>query len=167
MTSPSIVRKAVPADEDELWRLFKLHHAENALFSLSESKARWYLNRVLYPERIAADDAGPRGWAGVVGAPGHLEAAAVLFLGSAWYTDDLGVDDCMIFVDPQHRRSNHAKVLMAYCKHLIDKGREVNPRLLLMLGVVSTDRTEAKVRLYSRHFDPVGAFFMYPPRQPA
>src|SRR5262245_30897407 len=119
MPSPSIVRPAAPPDESELWRLFKLHHQENALFPLSERKVQFYIDRVLFPERIEADDPGPRGIIGVIGRVGALEGAIMLVLGSPWYTEQIGIDDCMNFVDPEHRRSNHSKALIAYGKYIV------------------------------------------------
>lgn len=164
MVSPSIVRPAGQPDSDEIWRLFRLHHEENGLFPLSERKVQFYLDRVLYPERIAPDDAGPRGVIGVIGAIGALEGAIMLVLGSAWYTDQIGIDDCMSFVDPAHRRSNHARALICYGKYIVDSIRASgNPEFKMMLGVVSTERTAAKIRLYGREMPAVGAFFLYPP----
>lgn len=163
MSSPSIVRAAVPEDRDEIWRLFRLHAAENALFPLSEPKVSALLERMLHPERIAADDAGSRGLVGVIGPVGALEGAIMLILGSPWYTDAVTMDDCMNFVDPAHRRSDHAKALIAYSRFLTDQIRSGHPDFKIMVGVVSTERTAAKIRFYTRLLgDPVGAFFMYP-----
>lgn len=163
MTSPSVVRPAVPADEDEAWRLCRLHHAENGLFSLSERKVQAMLGRIFHPKKITRDDTGPRGLMGVIGPVGALEGAIMLVLGSTWYTEEVTLDDCMNFVDPAHRRSDHAKALIAYSKHLVDQVRIGHPDFKMIIGVLSTERTAAKVRLYSRQLDLVGAFFMYPP----
>lgn len=164
MSAPSIVRAAVPADQVELWRLFRLHHRENALFPLSESKVQFYLDRVLHPERISADDDGPRGVIGVIGPSNALEGAIMLVLGSAWYTDQIGVDDCLNFVDPEHRRSEHAKALLGFAKQMVDSIRSGgHPDFRMIVGVMSTHRTMAKIKLYSRQLTHVGAFFMYPP----
>lgn len=165
MTSPSIVRAAVPEDRAELWRLFRMHHAENALFPISEEKVGALLDRVLHPELITVDDAGPRGLIGVIGEIGELEGAIMLILGSPWYTDTVTMDDCLNFVDPAHRASRHSEALIRYSKNLVDQVREGHPDFKMLLGVVSTQRTAAKVRLFSRHLTPVGAFFMYPPPQ--
>lgn len=163
MSSPSIVRAAVPDDRGELWRLFRAHAAENALFPMSEAKVGWMLERVLHPEQIAPDDAGPRGVAGVIGRIGALEGAILLVIGSPWYSDAVTMDDCMNFVDPAHRKSDHSKALISYSRHLTDQVRAGHPDFRVMVGVVSTERTAAKVRLYTRHLgEPVGAFFMYP-----
>lgn len=143
--------------------MFRLHAAENALFKLSERKVQYHLDRILRPETIPADDTGPRGLIGVIGPVGALEGAIMLVLGSPWYTDEITLDDCMNFVDPAHRKSDHAKALIAYSKYLVDQVRTGHPDFRMIIGVVSTDRTAAKVRLYSRQMgEPVGAFFMHP-----
>lgn len=163
MTSTSIVRPAVPADHDEIWRLLRLHHEENGLFDLSERKVDALLRRILHPEEISADDTGLRGLIGVIGPAGALEGIILLVLGSAWYTDKISMDDCCNFVDPAHRQSNHAKALIAYSKYLVDQVRLGHLDFKMILGVLSTERTAPKIRLYSRYMgEPVGAFFMYP-----
>ena len=163
MTSPSIVRPATSADENEVWRLFRLHADENALFPMSEPKVQYHLDRILRPETVAADDTGPRGLIGVIGRIGALEGAIMLILGSPWYTDEITLDDCMNFVDPAHRKSEHAKALISYSKYLVDQVRLGHPDFKMIIGVVSTERTAPKIRLYSRLMgEPVGAYFMHP-----
>lgn len=162
MTSPSVVRPAVPQDESELWRLFKLHHEENAMFALSERKVQFYLDRVLHPERIPSDDIGPRGIIGTIGNIGALEGAIMLVLGSPWYSDEITLDDCMSFVDPAHRKSTHAKTLISYARNMVDEVRKAHSNFRMIVGVLSTKRTAAKIRLYQQQLTPVGCFFMYP-----
>ncbi len=161
-TSPSIVRPAVPDDHDELWRLFRLHHEENAMFTLSERKVQFYLDRVLWPERIPADDVGPRGIIGTIGAIGSLEGAIMLVLGSPWFSEEITLDDCMMFVDPNHRRSNHGRTLIAYARNIVDKIREAHPSFKMIVGVLSTKRTAAKIRLYEQQLTAIGSYFCYP-----
>lgn len=162
MSAPSVVRSATPDDKPEVWRLLKLHHAENALFPLSERKVEFYVDRALHPENIPANDTGPRGIVGTIGKVGALEGMVMLVLGSPWYTDSIAMDDCVNFVDPAHRNSNHAHALIDYSKRLVDQVRVGNPEFSMLMGIVSTERTAAKVRLYSRQLEPIGAFFMYP-----
>lgn len=163
MTVISIVRPAILADEAELWRLFHLHHEENSLFTLSEPKVQFYLDRVLRPEKIGKNDPGPRGIIGVIGSTFHLEGAIMLVLGSTWYSDDITMDDCMNFVDPAHRQSNHARTLISYAKNMVDQVRNAHANFRMIVGVVSTHRTAAKVRLYEQMLGtPLGAYFMYP-----
>lgn len=161
-TSASIVRAATPDDESELWRLFKLHHEENALFELSTNKVQAYLDRVLYPDKIPINDVGPRGVIGVIGPLGALEAAIMLVLGQAWYTEEISLDDCMSYVDPRHRQSNHARTLIAYARNMVDQIRTAHPTFRMIVGVLSTKRTAPKIRLYAQQLTPCGAYYMYP-----
>lgn len=157
MTSPSIVRPAVPGDEREIWRLLNLLHDENAMFSISPTKVQFYLDRLLRPHTIAPDDTGPRGFIGVIGPVDALEGCIMLTVGSVWYSEDWTLDEHLNFVDPVHRASNHAKALISFAKDCADK-----IGIRLVIGVLSTKRTAAKVRLYERLLTPAGAFFVHP-----
>lgn len=166
MASQSAVRAAGPEDKDEVWRLFRLCHKENGQTSLCESKVNYYIDRLLDPGNITANDSGPRGLIGVIGPVGALEAVIMLGFGSQWYSDEITLDEYLNFVDPEHRSSEHAKTLIAYAKHMVDRIRSAShPDLKLIIGVLSTKRTAAKVRLYERQLVPAGAFFVYPPPQ--
>lgn len=158
MPSPSIVRPAIAHDEIEVWRLFRLLYNENATFKISDRKVQYYLDRLLRPEMITPDDAGPRGFIGVIGPIGALEACIMLTLGSVWYSEELSLDEHLNFVDPAHRASNHAKALISYAKHCSDM-----IGIRLVIGILSTKRTAAKVRLYERQLTPAGCFFLHPP----
>jgi hypothetical protein len=46
---------------------------------------------------------------------------------------------------------------------MVDLLREKHPTIKLMIGVLSTKRAAAKVRLYERQLTPAGAFFVHPP----
>lgn len=127
------------------------------MFAISDRKVDFYLDRLLHPETIKPDDVGPRGFIGVIGPVGAVEAAIMLTVGSTWYSEDLNLDEHFNFVDPAHRASSHAKALISYAKHCAD---EIGIRLVI--GILSTKRTAAKVRLYERQLTPAGAFFVHP-----
>lgn len=162
MTCASVVRAARQDDKPEVWRLFRLCHAENGMLPLSDRKVDYHIDRLLNPANIAADDAGPRGLIGVIGQR-HLEGAIMLSFGSPWYSDEINLDEYLNFVDPAHRNSNHAKTLISYAKHMVDMLRVTHQGLKLMIGVLSTKRTAAKARLYERQLTPAGVFFVHPP----
>jgi hypothetical protein len=161
MSSISTVRAAVPEDKEEVWRLFKLCHAENGMLPMSPRKIDYHIDRLLNPANIAADDYGPRGLIGVIGAQ-KLEGCIMLGFGSPWYSDEINMDEYLNFVDPEHRSSNHAKTLISYAKYMVDQIRVAHKEFKLIIGVLSTKRTAAKVRLYERQLVPCGAFFTYP-----
>lgn len=159
----SNVRPAVPEDREELWRLFRLLHSENAMCSISEPKVEYHLNRFIDPSSIAPDDTGPRGFIGVVGPVGALEGAIMVVITTQWYSDDLLIEEYFNFVDPRHRSSNHAVALIEYAKRLVDDNRSVYPTLRLVIGILSFERIAAKMRLYAQKLPFAGGFFVYPP----
>lgn len=157
MTAPSIVRVAKPEDYMGVWRLLLASHAENGKFPLAPAKVEFFVRRALVPEMIPPDDTGPRGVIGVIGAlGGTLEALAFVVIGGFWYTDQRHLEEYMVFVDPECRRSNHARALIGWMKQQSDI-----TGLPLVTGIISNERTEAKVRLYERMLPKAGAFFLY------
>ncbi len=152
--SPSVVRIAGPQDMQEVWRLFLQGHNENGLFQLSTNKVQWFLNRVLYPELIPMDDTGTRGVIGVIGPVGSLEGIILLMIGTYWYSEDRHLEEFLVFVDPEHRSSNHAKALIEWMKKQVEV-----TGLPLVTGILSTHRTEAKCRLYRRMLPKTGEFY--------
>ena len=159
MSSPSVVRIAGKADYAECWRLLMDSHNENALFKLAEDKVKWFVDRVLHSETIAPDDTGTRGVIGIIGPAEALEGLVFLTIGSYWYTHDKHIEEFMVYVDPRHRRSSHAKALVSWMKSQVEL-----TGLPLITGILSTHRTEAKVRLYERMLPKIGAFFYIAPK---
>lgn len=156
MTCPSIVRVARPDDRQEIWRLFLQGHRENGQFELAPEKVDYFVNRALYPEAIPQWDNGPRGVIGVIGDVGCLEALVFVTIGTYWYSHDRHLEEFIVYVDPECRKSVHARTMIEWMKHQSDL-----TGLPLVTGVISNERTEAKVRLYRRLLPPVGAFFLY------
>ena len=159
MSAPSIVRIAGPGDYQECWRLFLMGHKENGLFPIAPEKVQFFLTRVLNPEFIPLGDTGPRGAIGVIGPVGSLEGLCFVIISNYWYTYAKNLDEHIVFVDPEHRRSNHAQALIEWMKSQVEI-----TGLPLMTGIISTQRTEAKCRLYRRMLPKVGEFFMISPK---
>lgn len=156
MTCPSIVRVARPEDEQEVWRLFLSGHRENGQFSLAPEKAGFFITRALRPDLITPWDTGPRGAIGVIGEVGSLEGAVMIFISSHWYTHDRQLEEYLVYVDPECRRSFHARALINWMK---EQSRQV--QLPLMSGVISSIRTKGKCELYGRMMPKLGEFFFY------
>ena len=159
MTCPSLVRVATPDDYQECWRLFLQGHRENGLFTLAPDKVQWFMNRVLHPETIPLGDTGPRGTIGVIGRPGFLEGLVFVTIGTYWYSNDKHLEEFIVYVDPECRRSNHAQALVQWMKDQVEV-----TQLPLMTGIISNFRTEAKCRLYRRMLPKVGEFFYLGPK---
>lgn len=159
MTSPSTVRLAVFADLSEVWRLFLQAHSENGLFKLSPEKVQWFLTRVLCPDLIPIGDNGPRGVIGVIGPIGSLEGIVFLTIGTYWYSNDMHLEEYLIYTDPKHRKSHHVQALIQWMKDQVE-----STGIPLLTGIVSNHRTEAKCRLYRRMLPKVGEFFYLGPK---
>lgn len=158
MTCPSIVRVAKPDDRQEIWRLFLQGHRENGMFSLAPEKVDFLISRALHPEMIPEWDTGPRGAIGVIGDVASLEGVVLMMLDSYWYTHDRHLGEYLVYVDPECRKTHHARALVAWMKEQSER-----THLPLLTGIISNERTDAKVRLYQRMLPRVGAFFLYNP----
>lgn len=159
MPCASNVRTATAADQKEVWRLFLQGHRENGLFSLSPEKVQWFMNRAMFPEIIPPGDTGVRGAIGVIGAPGALEGLVFVTIGSYWYSDDKHLEEFIVYVDPECRKSNHAVALVQWMKDQVEI-----TGLPLMTGIISNERTEAKCRMYRRMLPKIGEFFFLGPK---
>jgi len=95
----------------------------------------------------------------VIGPEHALEGLVLLVTGCFWYSEDQHLEEYMIYVDPQHRRSSHAKALVQFMKDQVEL-----TKLPLLTGVQSTTRTEAKCRLYQRMLPKIGEFFFVTPK---
>jgi len=155
--APSIIRRATPQDAPEIWRLFLQAWRENGLFTIAPAKVTALMDRALHPETIPPYDTGPRAQIGVIGAPGKLEAVSFLLIASFWYSEELHLEELLVYVDPEHRVSNHANACIAWMKGLADK-----LEIPLLTGIISKTRTAAKIRLYDRKLPRIGAFYFYP-----
>ena len=146
--SESVVRLAMGDEMEDLVALMIEAADEQALFPLSEGKARDMLNRAFLKQG---------GMVGVIGPKGGIEAALYMLLAQPLYSEAWHCEEVFQVVRPAFRRSTHAKALLEFakrCHH--DLGIPV------LMGVLHNVRTEAKVRLYRRQLgDPVGAFFLY------
>lgn len=116
------------------------------------------------PEKLAADIwpalNQEHGIVGVIGhAGGMIEGAVLLRIGTLWYSDAPVVEEKAIFIHPDFRsaKGGRARRLCEFSKQVADR-----LGLPLVIGVLSNQRTAAKVRMYERVFGPAsGAFFIY------
>jgi hypothetical protein len=149
---PTRVRLADAGDVDELLSMCKLLHGENGIFDINEFKVRDMLCAATHGE---VQDR--RGVVGVIGEPGSIEASIYLQIGPLWYTDELSLVEQWNYVLPMYRRTSASKDLIAFSVYISDIFH-----LPLLIGVLSSERTEAKIRFYRRQLgDPVGVYFAH------
>ena len=148
MTYPGRVRIVGPEEEEAVMAMCHDLHFENGLFTMNDDKVRAMLRKAFNREG---------GILGAIGPAGHLEALIFLMVSTFWYSDDPHLEEIFTYVAPQYRKSRNAVELMHFAKWCVDQSG-----MPLVIGVLSNERTEGKVRLYQRQFDkPMGNFFMY------
>ena len=147
MTELSTVKLALPSDEGPLMELLRQMWKENGLASLDEDRVRHFLHR-----GIARDKA----IIGVIRGPDTIEASVGLFVGTWWYSTENHIEDLFSYVATPYRRSTHAKSLIEFAKNC-----SMQLGMPLLMGVLSSDRTAAKVKLYERMLPKLGALFVY------
>jgi hypothetical protein len=147
MTEP-VVRLAVSEDSPSVYRMCRLLHEENGLSPWSEDKVRGAIGGAL---------AGKGSIIGVIGPRGAPVAMIHLRIASMWYSDDVQLEDRGMFVHPDFRKSTHAKDLLEFAKLAAEQ-----LKVPLVIGILSSEKTEQKIRLYRRRLgNPAGAFFLW------
>ena len=145
------IRLATPSDEDEIFALLLLLHAENGIFSLNPAKVRLGIQYATQRQGgIIYVNQGPR-----------VVASLALAIAQDWYSDDEYLSERWNFVHPDHRRTDWARRLIEQAKWSSEYFRAHGKRMPLQIGINSCIRTEAKIRLYARHMPCIGAYFMY------
>lgn len=148
ITSP--VRKAVLADKPEILEMCVENHRDNGQFALSLAKVEAMI-----------DKAFNRGGT-IIGVVGDRQIAGMILLNISqfWYSDDWALEEIQNFVRPQHRKSTYAKDMMSFARRCSDE-----LGIPLVIGVVSNERTRAKLELYRRQFgEPCGGYFIHQPK---
>lgn len=143
------VRSVTPEDFPQLMELCNQLYKENGARNVD-----WGI-----VERVIIDGVnGKGGVIGVIGPKGgDLTGMIYLRFSSMWYSNEEILEELFCYVPETARRSSNAK-------SLIEFGMAASERLRipLLIGIISNDKTEAKIRLYTRLLGkPAGAFFLY------
>jgi GNAT superfamily N-acetyltransferase len=142
------VRLAAPEDYPEIMRLMLSAHGEIGKYPISMQKLT---------NLVAAHYNKSGAIVAVIGDRGKgLRGVLLLLVSQPWYSEDFTLQEMLLFVDPDHRRSTYAKQLMVFAKKAAE-----TLNLELSIGINTNVETDAKVRLYRRQFRPEGAFFSH------
>jgi hypothetical protein len=90
---------------------------------------------------------------------GEIEGFVLLEFCTSWYSDEKVIEERMIFVKPAYRsaKGGRARKLCEFSKYTSD-----TLGLPLIIGMLSNNRTEAKIRLYERQFGKCsGVYFLH------
>lgn len=142
------VRIATRDDAPEIMQLLHVMHFENGMMPLDETCAMEFFERAF---------ARKGGIIGVIGQPGDIHAAIYLLVTRFWYTATSHLEECFNFVRPDSRKTDYARTLIQFAQKCSDE-----IKIPLVIGVLTNNRMEGKVRLYRRALGiPAGAFFVY------
>ena len=144
------------ASDDEVHDVMKLALMAAEENGFLDATAELLLQTV-YPSLLGAQHSN--GLCGVIGEPGKLEAFVVLRIGTMYYSPQLCVEEKVVYVHPDFRaaKGGRARKLCEFSKYVAEK-----MDLPLLIGICSSNRTAAKVKLYERIFGPpAGAYWLY------
>lgn len=143
------VRDATPADLEHIIRIAEDLHAENGMGTIH------------YPTAVQAlvDAIEHRGgMIGLIGPVGDIQGIIFLRLAQFWYhgPGDAYLEELFIYVPPQYRvGTGNAKALVRFARSTAER-----LGVPLFIGVLSSERTTAKLKLYQRELGaPVGGWF--------
>jgi hypothetical protein len=144
----SPVTKARPEDRAAIIELCREDWAENSQFSLSLPKLETMISRILDQDE---------GVIGIIRRSGEIEAVMAMRISQFLFSEDYVLEEVLNFVRPQYRRSTNAKDMIAFAKRCSE---EIG--IPLVIGVVSNERTAAKVQLYERQLGKAcGGYFIW------
>lgn len=153
---PERVRLAGPADEPAILNLLLEDLEENATKVAPPSVPR-------LQAEIEVATRGKGGFLPVVEDGHGICALALIAPVPWWWSQTTFLQEVFLYVTPRARHTHAADDLLKFEKWLsrqmtIELGRTMH----VLAGVTAPRRKEAKVRLYARHMQPIGAFFVYP-----
>lgn len=145
------IRIGGPADVDDVMELALSACEEN---SFLEAQPQYLLREIW--AALNRD----KGLVGIISKPnGKPEGAVLLRIGQMWYSDKEVLEEKAVFIHPDYRsaKGGRARRLVEFSKKIADA-----LEIPLIIGVLSNNRTAAKVKLYERQLgSPAGAFFLY------
>jgi hypothetical protein len=148
---PLLVRFASAKDEDEIVRLMQAAFLEQPIFPLNETKIRKTIRACTLEnlnDRI--------GMVAVIDGERGLEGYLIAIFANYWYSDAFHLEELSNFVHPDHRQGkHHARNLIEFAKWFAEVCE-----VPLVMGILSTQRLEGKIRLYKRQMKMVGAVFV-------
>ena len=143
------VRPAILQDEPEVISTIRQLAAEDGAYPPSDELAIPFIRRALDGDGII----------GIVRPGNDIEALVFLRIAAPWFSQDLYLDEYVLYCKPQYRKSRDARALVQFAKRQADR-----LNLPLRIGITSKADNERKQALYQRMLsDPTAYFFTYRP----
>ncbi len=143
-----IVRGAHPHDFMDIMGMCEELYAENGITNVNWGRVQ---------QAVMDGINGNLSTLAVIGPPQDLRGMILLRFAETWYSDQPILEELYNFVPKPHRKGHNARALIEFAKNAADR-----LDMPLLIGVLSSHRTRAKVRLYRKFFgEPTGAFFLY------
>lgn len=146
---PDGLRVATVGDEDRVYALFVMAHAENGYGDMDPIIVKAMIERGCRGESIVI---------AIVDGVDRIEAVIALHPERRWYSSDAFENwyntDLLIYVHPLHRRSQHAAKLFWFAKWWAKQSG-----MPTVLGVVPRDDLAEKEKLFSRYGKRIGGWY--------
>lgn len=142
------IRLGITADMDEIMQLATMAARENGLLKFEPE----LLVRTIWPKLNLQT-----GLIGCIAPPGgKIEAMVVLQIGKLFYSDEACLEELVLYCHPDYRsaRGSRAHKLIEFS---VSSAQKLG--LPLLIGVLSSARTEAKRKLYERVLGPASGSY--------
>lgn len=155
MITESPVRKATWEDRDQIHPMCMDGYAEQNVFKPSPMKIEGMLAKAFDAKGAIL---------GAIGPVGAVQGIIYLDIGQFCFTEDWCLEEVFSYVSPPYRKTptrmqSPAKAMIEFGKRCADE-----LHIPLVIGVVSNERTIAKMELYRRQLgNPVGGYFIHQP----
>lgn len=144
------VRLAAPGEIGELLAIGRELYEENALQSSDND-----MDEDAIREAVEAAVLRGNGILAVIG-KNPIEALTLLQFRKYWYKKNFHLEELFVFCRAPYRKSRNTKTLLEF-----NKASALKLGIPLLIGAVSNDRTEQKLRLYQRVYGkPSGFYFL-------
>ena len=144
------VRLAVPGEIEELLAIGRELYEENALQAGDND-----MDEDAIRQAVEAAILHGNGILAVIGKD-PIEALTLMQFHKYWYKKNFHLQELFVFCRAPYRRSRNTKVLLEF-----NKAAALKLGIPLLIGAVSNERTEQKLRLYQRVYGkPAGFYFL-------
>ncbi len=142
------IRYATPEDYPHVIAIAEDLHEENGHVKIHYPTAEAAIMEAINKNRALI---------GLIGPVGDIQGIVFLRFASFWYAGpgDVFLEELFLFVPKAYRKTHNARSLLTFADSAATR-----MDVPLLIGVLSSARTKAKLKLYEKHLGaPVGGYF--------